>query len=124
MGYASCGGIPFNNLADPELEAQRLAALIAGVELGTVAGQGAAVVHVDVVARFGLAGAFDLERDVDLEAGGGDEGEKGGEDENEGEVEKGAHVGWCVERTVYIEGMYFEIEAEMRARANGGSGGC
>ena len=67
--------LPFNDPPGPDLETQRRTAIVAGIELGAVAGQGAAVVHVDIVALFGLARAFDWGGDFDLEAGRNDKGE-------------------------------------------------
>lgn len=78
MDWGFPGGLralPFNDPPGSDLETQRRAAVVAGIELGAVAGQGAAVVHVDIVALFGLARAFDGGGDFDLEAGRSDEGE-------------------------------------------------
>ena len=80
--------LPFNDSAGAQLKTQRRAAVVAGVELGAVAGECTAVVHVDVVAALGLARAVDGVSDVDLEAGGGgDEGGEGSEEEDGGEGE-------------------------------------
>ena len=60
-------------------------ALVAGVELGAVGLQGAAVVHGDTIALDGLAVALDGLGDFDAEVSSGGEGAKGG-DENGGET--------------------------------------
>src|SRR5277367_3302415 len=66
--------LPFNDPPGPDLETQRRATIVASIELGAVAGQGAAVVHVDIIALFGLARAFDRGGDFDLEDGSSDAG--------------------------------------------------
>ena len=48
-------------------EGQRLAAVVGGVELAAVALEGAAVVHVDLIAGLGLAGAFGGGDDLGLQ---------------------------------------------------------
>lgn len=71
-------------------------ALVAGVELGAVGLQGAAVVHGDTVALDSLAVALDRLGDFDAEVGGGGEGAKGG-NEDGGETHFGM-IGGEVDR--------------------------
>ena len=85
--------LPFNDPPRPDLEAQRRAAVVAGVKLGAVGGEGAAVVHVDVVALFRLARARLHGRGhFYLEARAGDEGHEGREGDEGGGEEEGAHL--------------------------------
>lgn len=68
---------PLDDTTGTKLECQRRFALVAGVELGSVGLQGAAVVHGNSVAVDCLAGALDSVGDFDAELGGSRERAKG-----------------------------------------------
>ena len=106
---------PLNNPSRTQLKSQRRAAVVAGVELGAVGRERAAVVHVDAISLLGFAvagyGFCDFDREA-VGGGGGGEGEEGGEkeggQEGEGEGEGGEmhdvywkkvgqEVGWTCE---------------------------
>lgn len=77
---------PLDDLALADGEVQRLAAVVAGVELGAVGGEGAAVVDGDAVAALGLAGARVLHRVFGRDFGAEGEGEEEGEEGEGGEA--------------------------------------
>lgn len=75
---------PLDDTTGTQLESQRRITAVAGIELGSVGLQGAAVVHGDSVAVGGLAGALDGVGDFDAELGGSrDRAESGDEDGGE-----------------------------------------
>lgn len=76
---------PLDDTTGAQLEGQRCFALVAGIELGSVGLQRAAVVHGDSVAVGSLASALDSVGCFDAELGGGSNGAESG-DEDGGET--------------------------------------
>ena len=77
---------PLDDLPFPNRKGQRLAPVVAGVELGAVSGKGAAVVDLDAVAALGLAVAFVLDGVFGCDLCAEGEGEEEGEEREDGEA--------------------------------------